>query len=493
MEQPLLGFVRALRAAGADTSPAESIDAAQALALLGYADRADLKLAMGLLLAKSEPEKQLHDRVFDLYFPVRPQGDAPGAPRSDAPPPATSATGPHTTPTARSQAHEPDVASPPASTADLAGLPASGDQALQSLLQLAQGEGAPVGSAANTALQLALARAAQAAGVDDIRFASQLGHYTGRLLAQLPIAPLEARLREHLLADPAQRSAAEADELAALQAARAALQRAARAVVLQRFELYGQGATDQFMNEVVVRRPLGRMSPPDMARLQQVIARMARRLAVRHARRRRVRLRGQLDFRRTFRANAGHDSVPVDLVFKHRRRDKPRIVVVCDVSSSVSAHVHFLMMFLYALRGTVTDLASFAFSHRLKNVDAPLQTLPFDDAMALILKELGGGATDYGQALADLQAGWWDDIDRRTTVLVLGDGRSNHANPRLDLMAELAERACRVVWLCPEPPSRWGSGDSCMRLYQPFCTQVRHVANVADLERAVDDTLAAYA
>lgn len=489
MEQPLLGFVRALRAAGAETSPAESIDAAQAVALVGYADRDDLKLALGLLLAKTQPEKLLHDQVFDRYFhaeavtPRPPDQPAAAALPTRTPQPAAQQASPQATQQASPQAAAPGQD---------AELPVD-SPSVDALLRLAQGEGAPRGSAADTALQLALARAAQAAGVDDIRFASQLGYYTGRLLAQLPIAPLDAQLRAHLLADPAQRSAAEADDFARLQAARSALQRAARAVVEARFALYGQGATDQFMNEVVVRRPLGRMSPPDMARLQQVIARMARRLAVRHARRRRVQLQRQLDFRHTFRANAGHDSVPVNLVFKHRRRDKPRIVVVCDVSSSVSAHVHFLMMFLYALRGTVTDLSSFAFSHRLKNVDAPLQTLPFDDAMALILKELGGGATDYGQALADLQAGWWDDIDRRTTVLVLGDGRSNHANPRLDLMAELAERARRVVWLCPEPASRWGSGDSCMRLYQPFCTQVRHVANVADLERAVDDTLAAYA
>ena len=119
-------------------------------------------------------------------------------------------------------------------------------------------------------------------------------------------------------------------------------------------------------------------------------------------------------------------------------------------------------------------------------------TLPFDEAMALILREVGGGSTDYGQALADLREHHWDCIDRRTTVLVLGDGRSNHSDPRLDLFAELADRAKRVIWLCPEPAGRWGSGDSEMLRFRPFCSHVSHCATAADLEQAIDEALSAY-
>jgi uncharacterized protein len=180
-------------------------------------------------------------------------------------------------------------------------------------------------------------------------------------------------------------------------------------------------------------------------------------------------------------------------MFRHRRRDRPKLVVVCDVSSSVASHVRFLLLFLYALQGTVTDLQTFAFSDRLKDVAAPLEQLPFDDAMALILREVGGGATDYGQAWVDLHDRYWDMIDRRTTVLVLGDGRSNGGDPRLDLFAELAGRAKRLVWLCPEPTGRWGSGDSCMLQYRPLCSHASHVATAADLERAIDEALEAYA
>jgi hypothetical protein len=77
-------------------------------------------------------------------------------------------------------------------------------------------------------------------------------------------------------------------------------------------------------------------------------------------------------------------------------------------------------------------------------------------------------------------------------VLILGDGRSNNGNPRLDLMQELADKAKRVVWLCPEPVHSWGSGDSCMLQYRPYCTYAGHVATAIDIERAIDEMLSAY-
>ena len=469
MDQTLAGFVRAFRAAGADASTAEALDAARAVALMGYADRATLKASLGVVLAKSEAEKALHDDVFELYFqpPARAeQRPADGDDASSGAAGADSAKGASPTQTG---------------DADL--------DALLALIASAQGGEPGKGPAEpGAALTAALQRAAKAVGVDDIRFASQTAYLSRRMLETLGIAPLEARL----LARLGQAGADALAEAQALTAARDTLQRHARALVEQRFELFGKPATDAFLTEVAVQRPLGRMSPPDIARMKVAVARMARRLAIKHSQRRRIRLHGQLDFRRTLRRSAGHDGVPFQLHFKTRRRDKPRLVVVCDVSASVAPHVRFLLMFLYALQGAVTDLHTFAFSNRLMDVEAPLERLPFDDAMELIIREVGSGATDYGQAWQDLHDRHWQAIDRRTTVLVLGDGRSNGGDPRLDLFTDLANRAKRLVWLCPEPPGRWGTGDSCMLQYRPHCTHAGYVATAADLERAIDEALEAY-
>lgn len=459
IDSQLAGFVRALRAAGAQASVAEAIDAARAVALVGYADRETLKSSLSVALAKSEEEKAICDEVFELFFrlPARSQ-----------------------------ESDQPDEGADPGDGGQQS--PRTGDADVDALLDLAEQQA----NGDSGAMAAAVQRAGQQAGVDDIRFQSQTAYLTRQLLEAMGIRKLEQLQQPG--SGQAEGDAGEAGTALrqTLAAARARLQREARAHVERRFALFGKPATEAFMAEVAVQRPLGRMSPADMDRMKTAVARMAKRLAQRHSHRRRITLRGQLDLRRTIRANAGHDGVPVTLHFKHKRVDKPRIVAVCDVSGSVAAHVRFLLLFLYALQGTVADLQAFAFSNHLRDVGPPLENLPFDDAMALILKEVGGGSTDYGQAWQDLYDRHWNLIDGRTTVLVLGDGRSNQTDPRLDLFAELAARAKHVVWLSPEGEGRWGTGDSALLQYRPFCTHLSHAATAADLERAIDEALSAY-
>jgi uncharacterized protein with von Willebrand factor type A (vWA) domain len=308
------------------------------------------------------------------------------------------------------------------------------------------------------------------------------------MLEQLGVQQVEAQLQAAL----AERGADARRRAQAIIEARAAMQKHARSHVEQRFEMFGRSATESFLDEVVTQREIGELSHRDMERMKVLIARMAKRLAVRHSRPRRVRNRGAIDVRRTLRANAGIGGVPFDLVWKTKKKDRPKIVAICDVSGSVAQYVKFLLLFLHALNEKVTDLEAFAFSARLYDVGRTLERMDFEQAMDRIVRDAGGGSTDYGQALMDLQSQSWDVIDRRTTVIVLGDGRSNDSDPRLDIFAELADRCRRLVWLCPEPPRRWGTGDSCMLQYEPFCSQLSYCATASDLERAVDEVLSAY-
>ena len=460
MERTLTAYIRALRQAGAAVSPSEAIDAARAVALVGYAERGTLKDLLGVVLAKTAEEKDLHERLFDLYF-SRALAAAPSTPPGS--------------PSPKGGGEEPGQAE--------GGDGEGGDERhpVDDLVDLANTD-----DPGRTAV--AMERAAAAAGVDEIRFASQGTYFTRRMLETMGIEALEARLMQRL---ETRTPEAQADAQTLIDA-RATLGRQARAFVDQRFEVFGRAATETFMNTAVSNRALDKLSLRDMERMKAVVARMAKRLAVRHARRRKIRNRGRLDVRRTLRANAGYDGVPFEVVWKKKHRDRPKIVAVCDVSGSVAAYVRFLLMFLYALQETVADLGAFAFSNELQDVSLPLKRLPFEAAFEHILFEVGSGGTDYGQALVDLKNNYWEQIDRRTTVLVLGDGRSNMTDPRLDLFAEMADRAKRVVWLCPEPAGRWGSGDSEILRYRPFCTHLSHCATALDLEQALDEILLAY-
>ena len=453
MERALTNYIRALRAAGAAVSPAEAIDAARALTVVGYADRQTMKDTLSVVLAKTIEEKELHDGLFDLYFSRgsstadhhvgrSPENPAPGEGEGEGP---------------------------------------SGADPTDALLTLSKAPDAD-------GMAVAMERAGATAGVDQIRFASQGAYFSRRMLEAMGIEALEKRLME-LLETRTPEAQVEAQ---ALIDARSTLTRRARAFVQQRFEVFGRAATESFMNDAVTNRPIERLGLRDMERMKTVVARMAKRLAIKHSRRRKVRNRGHLDIRRTLRANAGYDGVPFQVVWKRKHRDRPKIVAVCDVSGSVAAYCRFLLLFLYALNEKVADLGAFAFSNELVDVGPLLQSLSFEGAMNHIVDTVGSGGTDYGQALVDLHENHWEQIDRHTTVLILGDGRSNHTDPRLDLFAEMADRAKRVVWLCPEPIGRWGSGDSEILRYQPFCTHLSHCATALDLEQALDEVLLAY-
>ena len=444
MERVLAAFVRALRAAGSPVSTAETIDAVKAVAFIGYGDRQVLKDTLGAVLAKSETEKHTHDALFELYF------------NRETPPP---------------EALEEDGQGE--------GDPEFDDLDVDSLMQLAANGGQNAAAA--------IEQAAAAAGAENIRFATQIPHYVRRTLQLLGIDHLDQRILERL-----QKGGGDDKQTQAMMAARDALQKRAREQVQRYFEIYGKSATENFMNDVVANRQIEKLSEHDQARMHTLVAKLAKRLADKHARRRKLKNRGMLDVRKTIRRATAHDGVPFELAFKFKKKDRPKILVLCDVSGSVARYVAFLLMLLYALHEKVADLRAFAFAAHLCDVDETLRNNEFETAMTQIIR-MCAGSTDYGKALSDLMETEHSDIiDRRTTVLVLGDARSNYGNPRLDLFREIADKSKRIVWLNPELPALWGFGDSVINQYRPFCTSLSHCATVADIERAIDDILKAY-
>jgi hypothetical protein len=125
-------------------------------------------------------------------------------------------------------------------------------------------------------------------------------------------------------------------------------------------------------------------------------------------------------------------------------------------------------------------------------VSAILEERTVEQAIPEVLEKIGFRPTDYGRALADFDEQFIDAVDRKTTIIILGDGRSNNADPRIDLMRRLHDRSKSVIWLNPEPETFWGSGDSEMLRYRTFCHLARTCTTVEDLERIIDDVLKSY-
>ncbi len=443
MERQLTNFIRALRSADVPVSTGEAIDAARAVALTGYADRQLLKTSLGCILAKSEHEKMTHDELFEAFF-TRPQ-------------------------TSTKEEFE------------------RNDQNTDDIGSIAAIE-AIVRPEKSAELAAAIERAAETAGADSIRFSTQVAYYSQEILRSLGGDVLQAALLDALKRGGTQ-GEAEAQRLIEV---RRQLMAAARQRAQQSFEVFGKSETDRFRDEIVATQRLSALEMRDMSRMKLLVARIAKRLAAKHSLRLRRTTRGALDIRRTIRANVAFDNIPFNIIWRRKKKDRPKIVAVCDVSGSVASYVRFLLMLLYAMRETVPEIRTFAFSFRLRCVDHYLDENDFESAMSSIIREIGLGSSSYGQAWSDFSESHLDTVDRRTTIIVLGDGRSNYGDPRLDLFQTFSARAKRIVWLNPEGPGLWGTGDSVIPRYAPHCAQMRHVANLRDLERAVDEVLLAY-
>ncbi len=464
-ERTITDFVRALRSADVNVSTAETLDAVQSLKLVGYEDRGLMKRALRSVLAKSEPEKDTYDRLFELFFSRDLTEDSRDQDQQNG------------------ENGESSESSSSDQQPSMEAGESDSNETPQDLLQLAQN-----GDEAKIAV--ALENAANAAGVKQIRFSTQVSYFAQKMLKEMGVEKME----KSLLAAFKERT--EEGDAAAQEMidARKEMTLRAREYVQKQFDIFGAGATQQFREEFLAEKRINEMDRSDMDRMKPLVQKLAKRLAAKHSRRRRSKKRGQLDVRKTLRANSGRDGVPFDVFWRQTKKDRPKLVLICDVSQSVARYVRFLLLFLYCMKDVIPDIYTFAFSARLKDVGDHLDTGldGFEQAMQTIMTEAGWGSTDYGQALSDLRVNHWSVMDRRTTVIILGDARSNDGDPRIDLFEEAASRCKRVVWLNPEGRSLWGTGDSEMLRYAPHCSVIAHMQTLKDLERTIDEILSQY-
>ena len=452
MRENLHRFFRAARGAGVHVSPAESIDAMRAVEKVGFAERTILRDTLLLTLAKSEDEKKALGACFDLFF-SQPEPE-------------------------RKEANDNEAnAEAPASQSPTTGGGGAESQNLGPLAQMLLSQD-------RNAVAAAIANASAAASLSDIRFFTQRGIFSSRILEQMGIGRLNDDLEALTANNPAL-----GERLAALTDG---LRENVRDAVSQALLLYGREEAENLRNEILRNAPLSRIEPRQIEQMRALIRQIARRLRERYSKPRKRQRRGHLDVRRTLRRNAAWGSVPFLTAWKRRRRDRPKIVALCDVSGSVARVSDFFLLLIHSLHEVVSDVRSFAFSGHLIEVSDILEAKGAEEAMADIMGKVGFGSSDYGNSLADFERGFMSAVTPQTTVIVLGDARSNNLDPGADILRRISERAKRVVWLNPEGRLTWGFGDSEMPRYATFCNVVRQCATAQQLERAVGDIVAAY-
>jgi uncharacterized protein with von Willebrand factor type A (vWA) domain len=229
----------------------------------------------------------------------------------------------------------------------------------------------------------------------------------------------------------------------------------------------------------------------DLAAVHRVVAQLKRRLATQGHELRGRRRSQVVDVRRTMRASLETGGVPLRLKYRSRRPRRPELYVLCDVSTSVTSASVFFLSVLHALHDSFRKLRSFVFVERISEVsDVFERERSFDAVSRAIATDAGvadvSGYTDYGRVWLEFLDNVVDDLDPRSTVIVLGDARTNGREPHAQIFSTISERAGRTFWLNPEPKLYWNYGDSVMAAYEPYCDGVFECWTTKQLEGFVN-------
>lgn len=451
-----IAFLEALRAAGMPVSLSEDLDAVTALGTLGWSSRATVRDAYAATLVKRHGQRPTFDALFELYFP-RLVGEGAG-----------------------------DLIGDPA--AITAGTTAAPETAKDNAAALAALQEEILAALEADDVERLRQLAAEAVG----RFGAMPGRGPGlsswssyTALRRLSTDELTTRLIDAL------RAGGWTDEEAERTAGRRTGSYVAMVEADARRRIAEEKGPDHIA-QVTVRPTIERldflhMRRTDVEDLRRELYPLARRLATRLAREQRSRHRGPLDFRRTVRASMASGGVPMVTHHKPKRPHRSELVVLCDVSGSVANFATFTLMLVFALREVFTKVRAFTFVDDITEVTDAFRpggdlVETMSGLVASSAQAARMGRTNYGRAFTRFLQLHPDALTPKTSLLILGDARSNYADLSLPALREMVDRSRHQWWLNPEVRRQWDTGDSAASRYGELVPMVecRNLVQLTD-------------
>lgn len=463
MEVRLLEFASLLRRNGIRVSTAETLDALRAAAICGIRDRTQFKSALRATMVKRSPDVPAFDSLFDSYFSGI--GDMVEEIGAES---AAGMSGEELQDLLDRLARLMEQMDPPPSELARA-LVAQDTATLERLLREASGQEPRAPADSPTSVPAAVRRMMERLG------AGSLSEDMDRLLEALreagaSDAEIEA-LREYL----EQR----------MQDLGKMLKRLA--------ELEGQRRERPEDREKERERLLDKsfyyLSASEIRQMREAVSALARKLRNLMSIRRKHVKRGRLDVKRTIRGSLEFGGVPFRIRYEDKRKERPQVVILCDVSDSVRNVSRFMLQFVHSLQDLYSRVRSYVFVAEIAEVT---RLFSDNDIQTAINESINGNVvnvyahSDFGRAFKDFHGAHLEVIDSRTTVIILGDARNNYNVANEWVLRDIHERAKQVVWLNPENRSTWGFGDSEMSKYAPHCDVVEECRNLRQLYRVVD-------
>ena len=442
----LRDFIHILRSSDLRVSTSESIDAMNVVSEIGFDNKSLLRDSLSFSLAKTLREKEIFNECFDNFF----KENYMNLKHNELP----------------QEKFEEDI-----ELEELNNL----EKKQKNLEELYK-------NSDKTSLMTAMALASRDANLQDIKLFTQVGMFTRKIFDEMGLETLNNDIFQASRQGNTERESE-------LKNIRESLRLEIRDYVENQVKLRTTNAGKQLREDALSQMRLTQADKSDYQIMSGIIKKMARRLISVHSRRKRKSQRGMLDIRSTIRANQEYDGILFETIWKKTKVDRPKIVALCDVSGSVANVSRFFLMFLHSLTEILPNVRTFAFSNKAGEVTDLFENKDIEVAAAETLLLNGGGSTDYGQAFVDLEGLLENNIDRKTTVIILGDARSNYGDPRCDVLKTIQEKSKRILFLNPEPKSVWGTGDSEMLRFVPYCSKSKVCSSLFDLERVVDDML----
>ena len=456
MEERIIRFISALRTGGIRISLAESADALSAVDELGVRDRDTFRLSLRSTLIKDSASIPVFEELFPLFF----DANQP-APMMDL-----------------SQDLTPEEAQMLAQA-----LRRFNEQLRSMLERLMRGE---------QLTQEELDQVGQLVGLNqagDLRYREWMAQ---RMEKALKFSAVQQAIQElmELLAELGMNKERVEQVRQLLQANQQTLQEQLRQYTSRQIaENMSNRPPDEGSGDLL-NRPFGTLSDKDLESLRKEVQRLAAALRTRIALRQKRAKSGKLDAKATIRANLKHGNVPIEI--KHKDRTlKPKIVVLCDISTSMRPCSELMLSLLCAMQDQINKAHAFAFIDHLEFISPDFSGRDVRQAVASVLERMPAGHynTDLGFSLQNFTDNYLDTVDSRVTFIVVGDGRNNYNDPHLDLFRSIARRSRRTIWLNPESPALWGTGDSDMLKYLHYCDSVFKAGTLAELTVAIDRLL----
>ncbi|MBW3587836.1 MAG: VWA domain-containing protein [Actinobacteria bacterium] len=452
----LTAFVDRLRQVGVPVSTSEVIDASTALSFISWSERSVFRSALAATLIKNGTHRPVFETLFDIYFPQM-VGELQQEPDSEQ----------------------------PSSKNDAKPLDDMTSEVLEALLRMD--------------LEL-LDRLAEEAIA---RYAGMMPgrpvggrYYQWKVEQALDMNAITERLTQ-MLGGSGPGGETAGSVLTALLAREDATARMGE--LRRRIERIIRGRLISDRGPEAMARALSRPLPEeveflqatseDLAEMKRTIAAMSRRLAARLAYKHHRTKRGRIDFRKTIRRSLETGGTPLEPKYRHRT-NRPDLIVMCDVSGSVASFSRFALSLLYALSQHFRKIRSFAFVDAIDEVTHFFEQAEMEEAARRVRTEANvvwlDGHSDYGHAFSQFLQRYGDALSPKTTVLVLGDARSNFRDPLAERLHEIRDRVRKLYFLNPEPHRHWDTGDSIVSKYSPVCDGVFEVRNLRQLAQFIE-------